>query len=146
MPIKLLLSRSLVCQHIQPRMKKAHWNMLLTKKYGSKFAYDFTTAHERGSANTDTQEAMDLYNNELGRLVGLNFKREEHGISDAEYLGNLIDSGRALTIGQDHKLRRSNTVERGHQYDPAGAAKERPGVSPILVPCSMSVRGNCADR
>lgn len=48
----------------------------------------------------------------------------------------------ALAIGQDHKLRRGNTVERGYQYDPAGAAKERPGVSPILLPCSMSAGGN----
>ncbi|RDI23081.1 DUF6973 domain-containing protein [Lentzea flaviverrucosa] len=127
--------------------RHTYWNMLMARKYGVEFAAEFTTAHERGASNSDIQEPMDLYNNELGRLAAVNFKDDGKFESDIKYVKDLVDSGKALVIGPDYKLRRSNEVPNGYKYDEKGEpAPVRRGVAPSQLPCSLSGGGPCADR
>ncbi|WP_429001295.1 DUF6973 domain-containing protein [Vandammella animalimorsus] len=48
--------------------RHAYWNALMTREFGIEFAKQFATAHE-GLADTSDAEAMDLYNNEVGRRI-----------------------------------------------------------------------------
>ncbi|WP_280382373.1 DUF6973 domain-containing protein [Nocardia wallacei] len=51
--------------------RHAYWNALMTQKYGEDWTETFTTAHEKTGGNTPQREAMDLYNNQVGRNVAL---------------------------------------------------------------------------
>ncbi|QZT56322.1 DUF6973 domain-containing protein [Mycolicibacterium austroafricanum] len=43
----------------------------MTQRFGEQWTRDFTTAHERLTDNPATAEAMDLYNNRLGREIAV---------------------------------------------------------------------------
>lgn len=51
-------------------VRHAYWNALMTDKYGEDFAKSFATAHE-GIGGPANREAMDLYNNNIGRQIAL---------------------------------------------------------------------------
>lgn len=51
--------------------RHTYWNALMTQRFGEHWTKDFATAHERLPANPATAEAMDLYNNELGRNIAV---------------------------------------------------------------------------
>ncbi|AOW94144.1 hypothetical protein BFN03_19585 [Rhodococcus sp. WMMA185] len=51
--------------------RHTYWNALMTKEFGGDWTADFATAHEGTGANSPHREAMDLYNNELGRRLAL---------------------------------------------------------------------------
>ncbi len=51
--------------------RHTYWNALMTQRFGEQWTRDFATAHERLPANPATAEAMDLYNNELGRQIAV---------------------------------------------------------------------------
>lgn len=51
-------------------VRHAYWNALMTDKYGADFAEKFATAHE-GIGGPANREAMDLYNNNIGRQIAL---------------------------------------------------------------------------
>lgn len=72
--------------------RHAYWNALMVQKYGEDFARDFATAHE-GSAETADSEAMDLYNNQVGRRIAV-----ENPDASPEELANLIQQ--AVTNGE----------------------------------------------
>ena len=44
----------------------------MTQRFGEQWTRDFTTAHERLPNNPATAEAMDLYNNQIGRQIAVN--------------------------------------------------------------------------
>jgi uncharacterized protein YukE len=52
--------------------RHTYWNALMTQRFGEQWTKGFATAHERLPNNPATAEAMDLYNNELGRQVAVN--------------------------------------------------------------------------
>lgn len=52
--------------------RHTYWNALMTQRFGEQWTKDFATAHERLPNNPATAEAMDLYNNELGRQIAVN--------------------------------------------------------------------------
>jgi hypothetical protein len=92
--------------------RHAYWNALMVKEYGADWATRFATAHERLPGNQTDREAMDLYNNELGRQVAIahpNVSREE--------LANLVEqavrNGDAVVIDGNGNLVYSNTVPPG---------------------------------
>ena len=83
-----------------------------------KFAFDFTSAHERQGDNADLQEAMDLYNNEQGRLAAVNYGNDPwFRVSSAYYVQNLVDTGQTLAISQDYRLVPSNQVSSLYFYE-----------------------------
>ena len=49
--------------------RHAYANALLTERFGPEFAAAYATAHERIPDNPSAVEAMDLYNNEVGRTI-----------------------------------------------------------------------------
>ncbi len=51
--------------------RHAYWNALMTKEFGEPWAKQFATAHEGMPGNPSNREAMDLYNNEVGRQIAL---------------------------------------------------------------------------
>lgn len=49
--------------------RHAYWNARLTQEFGEDWTRRFTTAHESVPGNEAPREAMDLYNNEVGRSI-----------------------------------------------------------------------------
>ena len=65
--------------NVADAFRHATWNYLMTKKLGVDAAKEFGDAHERYSGNALGETTMDLYNNNVGRILGSNpdFKVEE---------------------------------------------------------------------
>lgn len=133
--------------------RHAYWNMMMADEFGTKFAYDFTTAHERQTDATDLQEAMDLYNNEMGRLAAAICTDAYADPHAPQYIQHLVDSGEMLAITESQRLVPSNHKlddnpgTMGYFYDTANEPRERQsgGAHPGWVPC-IERGGRCADR
>ena len=82
---------------------------MLTKQFGEDWTKRFTTAHEALPGNPATREAMDLYNNQVGRTIAV-----ENPSADENQLSNLvkqaIDDGKMIVIDQLSNLNWSNKV------------------------------------
>lgn len=103
--------------------RHAYWNALMTDRFGEEFANSFATAHEGVPGNPAAKEAMDLYNNEVGRRIA----RENAGASDEELAGlvaQAVRDGEMLVIGSDGNLAWSDQVEIGQ------TGNANPGVLP----------------
>ena len=87
--------------------RHAYWSALLTKRLGPDWSREFTSAHEGYYSNPGPAEAMDLYNNEVGRKIA-----EQHPDASEESLARLIDDavrkGDLVTIADDEGLRWSD--------------------------------------
>ncbi|MEU1431179.1 hypothetical protein ABZ412_29335 [Nocardia sp. NPDC005746] len=80
-----------------------YWNARMTQEFGEDWAERYTTAHEKSGGNVAAREAMDLYNNKLGRAIGLD-KTADDATIRARVLDE-IDNGKAVVIvsGADGK-------------------------------------------
>lgn len=108
--------------------RHAYWNAMMVQKYGADWATRFGTAHERLPGNPADREAMDLYNNEVGRQVAI-----AHPKASPEELANLVEqavrNGDAVVIGGNGNLSYSNTVppgQTGEANDPATEGGQDP--------------------
>lgn len=99
--------------------RHAYWNALMTREFGEEWTKNYATAHERLGGNPANREAMDLYNNEIGRRVA-----REHPDVSADELADLIakevTAGRTLvindpqaTIAWSDRVRASNNGQPG---------------------------------
>ena len=89
--------------------RHAFWNALLTKHFGIKWANQFATAHEALPGNPAQREAMDLYNNEVGRkIAAANPKASEKKL--AELIKKAVTSGKTVVVNRSGDLAWSNTV------------------------------------
>jgi hypothetical protein len=89
-----------------------YWNVLMTRRLGENFARAFATAHEGVPGNQADREAMDLYNNELGRRIATqnpNASLEEL----QELVAEAIRNGEALVIDGSGELVYSDQVAEG---------------------------------
>lgn len=88
------------------------WNARLTVEFGEAWTRAFTTAHEGRAGNEALSEAMDLYNNEVGRAIGV---ANPH--ASAQVLGDLamaaLTAGRLVVITRQGHLEWSNNVAIG---------------------------------
>jgi hypothetical protein len=79
------------------------FNAMLTKEFGVEFATSIATAHEGIPRNPAEREAMDLFNNKLGRRIAV-----ENPDASPEELAELIHAaileGEALVINGDNEL------------------------------------------
>jgi len=66
--------------------RHAYWNALMTKKYGTEWTEKYATAHEARPGNPPEREAMDLYNNEVGRGIA-----QEHPDASEEELADQVE-------------------------------------------------------
>jgi murein DD-endopeptidase MepM/ murein hydrolase activator NlpD len=89
--------------------RHAYWNILLTKKFGEDWTRRFTTAHEALPGNGASREAMDLYNNEVGRKIASNNPNADETRLTV-LLKKAIDDGELIVINQRNEIDWSNNV------------------------------------
>ena len=108
--------------------RHAYWNALMVKEFGADWAEDYATAHEQLPGNPAPREAMDLYNNEVGRNVAI-----ANPDASAEELADLIEdavnNGDTVVVGPDLLPQPSNQVP-AEQTGDAGNAEPAPGEDP----------------
>lgn len=108
--------------------RHAYWNALMVKEFGADWAEDYATAHEQLPGNPAPREAMDLYNNEVGRNVAI-----ANPDASAEELADLIEeavnNGDTVVVGQDMLPHPSNEVPMDQTGD-ANNAEPAPGEDP----------------
>ena len=88
------------------------WNARMTVEFGEDWTRVYATAHEKVAGNPGPREAMDLWNNELGRRIAVG----NPGASDAELqalVRQAIAEGEAVVLGPDLSLRWSDEVAIG---------------------------------
>lgn len=92
--------------------RHAYWNALMTREYGRGWAATFGTAHEARPGNEANREAMDLYNNAVGRSIAA-----EHPNASKEQLGGLVQQalldGRLIVKDARGQLAWSDKVRVG---------------------------------
>lgn len=95
----------------QDAFRHAYWNARMTKEYGEKFAKDFATAHE-GTSNKSDREAMDLYNNEVGRRIAT---ENPHASNKelADLVQAAVGNGEMIVIDRQGNLAWSDQVPVG---------------------------------
>lgn len=93
--------------------RHAFWNARMTAEYGVEWTDQFATAHEGAPGNPAVREAMDLYNNEVGRQIAL----ENPGASPAELADatlKALDDGRLVVVDRSGHLAYSDEVARNN--------------------------------
>lgn len=95
--------------------RHAYWNALMTQRFGEDWTRDFTTAHERLPGNPSTAEAMDLYNNQVGRdIAAANPKATPAQLADM--VEQAVRRGDTVVVAPNsggERLAWSNTVPEG---------------------------------
>lgn len=118
--------------------RHAYWNALMTQRFGEEWTREFATRHERAPGNKSAMEAMDLWNNEIGRKIAA----ANPGASPEQLAGMVeraVHNGEMVVIRPDgHGLVWSDQIPVG---GPTGDARESvpipangPGPEPIPRP------------
>ena len=90
--------------------RHCYWNVLLAKRYGQKWSREFATAHEGAPGNPAEREAMDLWNNEVGRKIAKDNPRlSEKKLADK--VQEAVKNGDLVVINQSHDLAYSDKVK-----------------------------------
>ena len=111
--------------------RHAFWNARMTQQFGSEWTTQFATAHEAVDTsvnNSAVREAMDLYNNEVGRKIAA----DNPNASPAEIADKVkaaLDRGELVVVNQSGTLSWSNEVAVG-QHGRAQSSNA-PGVLPV---------------
>ncbi|MDT0222768.1 DUF6973 domain-containing protein [Gordonia sp. AC31] len=91
--------------------RHAYWNALMTERFGEEWTERFATAHEGLGGNPAHREAMDLFNNEVGRRVAT-----EHEGATPDELAALVDQavteGRTLVLDKDGEIEWSDEIAK----------------------------------
>ncbi|CAN5283818.1 hypothetical protein BH10PSE15_BH10PSE15_14610 [soil metagenome] len=97
------------------------WNAMLAVEFGVNWTQSFTNAHEGIPGNFAVREAMDLYNNEVGRkIAAANSSATRPQLADKVL--EALNRGELVVVDKDGRLAWSNTVARGDH-----------GVAPVSV-------------
>ncbi|MBF6231827.1 hypothetical protein IU468_28320 [Nocardia farcinica] len=94
-----------------------YWNALMTQRYGEEWTAQFGTAHEGIGANAPAREAMDLYNNELGRQIAVD-NPDASPEELAQIVQQKIDNGEAIVVNSGQQIDWSNRVGVGENVSP----------------------------
>ena len=118
--------------------RHAYWNALMTKHFGAEFTQRFTQAHEGVSGNKADREAMDLYNNEVGRRIA----QANPNASDeqlADLVQQAVQNGDVVVIDRAGNLAWSDQVRYGEH----GTANDGPvpGALPVPQPADPGSSG-----
>ncbi|PPU68921.1 XVIPCD domain-containing protein [Xanthomonas pisi] len=113
--------------------RHTYWNALLAKEFGNEWAQAFATAHEGMPGNPANREAMDLYNNQVGRGIAA----AHPGASKeqlAQLVGDAMKDGKLILMDHQGKLAWSDQVQVGqHGLSPKDAIQphlQTPGIVP----------------
>ncbi|WP_157171813.1 DUF6973 domain-containing protein [Nocardia higoensis] len=117
-----------------------YWNALMSQKFGEEWTETYATAHEKSGGNNAQREAMDLWNNELGRKIGAAnpnatpeqlqelVRQEIEGENGrAIVITGADESGKPFTSDQDKKISWSTSTDPGRTGSPAGVGIPLPG-------------------
>ncbi|UGT57562.1 DUF6973 domain-containing protein [Nocardia asteroides] len=108
--------------------RHAYWNARMTQEFGPEWTESFTTSHEKVGGNPAAREAMDLYNNQLGRTIGadnMDASPEELGAK----VQAAIDGNQAIVLGgtpENPQIAFSNSVAPGTNTTQPGAGIPMP--------------------
>jgi hypothetical protein len=116
--------------------RHAFYNAMLTKEFGEEFAAAFGTAHEGLPGNPADREAMDLYNNELGRRIAME-NPDATPKELAELIYSAITKGEALVIDRRGELVFSNQEAVGR----TGKADDAP-LNGVMTPPTWNTESN----
>lgn len=105
--------------------RHAYWSATLTREFGANWTREFTTAHEARPGNPGMREAMDLYNNEVGRRIATD-NPNANPVELARLVNQAVTDGRLVVVDQNGRLAWSNTVRFGEHGISAPTAE--PGV------------------
>jgi hypothetical protein len=109
--------------------RHCYWNALLTKEFGASWTQQFTTAHEGVPGNFADREAMDLYNNEVGRKIAqANPKASEEEL--ATLVEQALNAGKLVLIAKGGGLEWSDRVSLWDH----GLSNEVPGTGGMRTP------------
>jgi hypothetical protein len=108
--------------------RHAYWNALMVKEYGAEWAEDYATAHEQLAGNPGPREAMDLYNNEVGRNIAA-ANPDASAAELADLIEDAVKNGDTVVVGQDMLPHPSNTIP-SEQTGDAGNAPPADGKDP----------------
>ncbi len=105
--------------------RHAYWNALMAKEFGQDWARAYGTAHEGLPDNPANREAMDLYNNQVGRRISA-----EHPDASAEelagFVGDAVSQGRMVVVDKDGNLAWSDWVKVGqHGLSPTDSLEPK---------------------
>jgi hypothetical protein len=92
--------------------RHTYWNARLTAEFGESWTKQFTTAHEGSNPGNSTREAMDLYNNEVGRRIAVENPRATPA-QLADLVKKALDAGELVVIGRNGRLNWSDAVANG---------------------------------
>jgi hypothetical protein len=93
-------------------VRHATWNAVMTQEMGFEFAQTFANAHEGLPGNPADKEAMDLYNNEVGRQIALENPGATHE-ELADLVMEALNEGRLIVIDGNGELAWSDQVALG---------------------------------
>ncbi|WP_210686479.1 EspA/EspE family type VII secretion system effector [Mycolicibacterium sp. GESEQ-9] len=80
--------------------RHTYWNALMTQRFGEEWTRKFATAHERRPGDPAPREATDLYNNEIGRQIGMaNPKASREEL--AAQVESAVRGGETVIVSQD---------------------------------------------
>ncbi|WP_433676371.1 DUF6973 domain-containing protein [Microbacterium gorillae] len=107
--------------------RHAYWNARMADLMGEDWAAEFATAHEGSPDNIySAREAMDLYNNEVGRSIAV-----AHPDASPDELADLVseavEDGRLIVIDEDGNLRWSDQRPVGSPGDAGNGGGPLPG-------------------
>ncbi|WP_156959337.1 hypothetical protein [Nocardia sp. BMG51109] len=116
--------------------RHAYWNAMLTKEFGEDWANAYTTAHERTEDPAKTHasaEAMDLYNNEVGRRIAM---QHPHASNTELYtlVKQAVLDGQTVVLDPNGKLAHSNEVRLGYTGQADHELPARGGRDPDVRP------------
>lgn len=109
--------------------RHTYWNALMTQRFGEQWTRDFATAHERLPNNPSTAEAMDLYNNEVGRAIAV-ANPDASPEQLADLVEQAVDAGDTVVIAPGgERLAWSDTIALGEAGTTTAATV--PGLPPM---------------
>ena len=120
--------------------RHTYWNALLAKEFGNEWAQAFATAHEGRPGNPANREAMDLYNNQVGRGIAAahpSASKEQL----AQLVGDAMKEGKLILMDHQGKLAWSDQVQVGqHGLSPEDAIQPHLH-TPAVVPAAPRTSG-----
>ncbi|MFI0397139.1 DUF6973 domain-containing protein [Paracoccus jiaweipingae] len=115
--------------------RHALWNARMTRAFGEGWTRNYATGHEMIAANPAQREAMDLYNNSIGRQIAV----DNPHASDADLqrlVRQALDKGDLVVIDRNLELAWSDQVAVGaHGFVPHNAAEAagNPAMAPDAI-------------
>ena len=93
--------------------RHAYANARLTSEFGAEWTAQFATAHEGSNPGNSTREAMDLYNNQIGRQIAISNPNASPA-ELADLVKNALDNGDLVVVNGKGHLDWSTKVAVGH--------------------------------